>query len=210
MASEEQNNGFGAGGGAGMDDSGNNLQSASATYQIAGNQIVLLSRKALPPVLPDKAGPSVITILAAGALPTAADDGKVDIRGAKGVRVTAGPPGILPGVGGPPTRSSSTDGVEIEVAQDQRITLDRGDPLKPTSQSIALIPGSILIESGTGNVVISSLTKITLAVGANSITIDAKEGITIVGLPYVQINPTGPPPVDPGPLPPLPPGQEYA
>jgi hypothetical protein len=207
MASEEENSGFGAGGGTGMDDSGNNLQSASATYQIAGNQVVLLSRKALNPA---KAGPSVITILAAGALPTFADDGTVNVRGAKGVRVTAGPPGVLPVVGGPATGSSSTDGVEIEVSKKQSITLDRGNPLEPTSQSIALIPGSIVIDSGIGNVIIRSKTKITLAAGPNSITLDALEGITIVGMPYVQINPTGPPPVDPGPLPPLPPGQAYA
>jgi hypothetical protein len=202
MASEEKNLGGGAGGGTGMDESGNNLQSAGATYQIAGNQVVLLSRKALPPA---KAGPSVITILAAGALPTFADDGNVDIRGAKGVRITAGPPALVSV--SPPTRLASTDGVEIEVSAKQRITLDRGSSLLPTSQSIALVPGSIVIDSGTGDVVIRSLTKITLEVGPNSITLDALEGITIRGLPFVQINPSGPPPE---PLPPLPPGEAYA
>jgi|SRR5580704_899350 hypothetical protein len=93
MTSYEQISGGGTGGGTGMDDDGNNLQSAGATYQIAGNQVVLLSRKAMPP---GKPGPSVITILAAGLAPTFADDGYVDVRGTKGVRVTTGSPLMIP------------------------------------------------------------------------------------------------------------------
>src|SRR5215469_4121633 len=118
MVPDREYSGGGAGGGTGMDESGNVLQSADATYQIAGNQVVLLSRTSLPLGV---AGPSakphssVITIVAAGSFPTFGDDGRVDVRGAKGVRITAGPPDSwipdLPPLG-PPTSSASTNGIE--------------------------------------------------------------------------------------------------
>jgi hypothetical protein len=189
---DERNLGGGSGGGTGMDDDGNKLESASSTYQIAGNQVVLLSRA---PVVPLKQpGPSRIVILAAGKFDTL-NDGNVDIRGSKGVRITAGPPALPPA--SPAVSSESTDGVEIVVSGKQRIALLRG-PL-PGGQAIDLSPeqiniwsGSEVIIGGTGEISISSDTKITLAVGENSITI-SPEGITIIGLPQVQINPMAPP-----------------
>jgi hypothetical protein len=173
MTSHEQNLGGGAGGGTGMDDSGNNLQSAGATYQIAGNQVVLLSRTALPPAKP---GPSVITILAAGALPTFADDGKVDIRGAKGVRITAGPPAIP--LVSPPVTADTTNGVEIMVGETQYVTIYRG--VSALNQKIEMFPNGIMIDAGVSGI-------LELKAGASSIVID-EEGITIKGLPLVQIN----------------------
>jgi hypothetical protein len=203
---DEWNLGGGSGGGTGMDDDGNKLESASSTYQIAGNQVVLLSRAPVPPPKPPKqSGPSRIVILAAGEAGTTFKDGNVDIRGSKGVRITAGPPAALPEVS-PPVSSQYTDGVDIVVSAQQNINLVRGDPSLPASQSIQLSPGLIFIEGGTGAIFISSDTKIILAVGENSITI-SPEGITIIGLPQVQINPMAPPtPVVTGP----PPAEEFA
>ena len=173
MNSDENNVGGGTGGGGGSDDSGNNLQSCEATYQIAGNQVVLLSRKSLPP---GKPGPSRITVLAAGGLPTFADDGKVDIRGAKGVRITAGPPAI-PEVS-PPITADTTDGVEIMVSETQFVTIYRGQ--SPLNQKIEMFPNGILIDAGVSGM-------LTLKAGASQIILNA-EGITIQGLPLVQIN----------------------
>jgi hypothetical protein len=132
MALVEQNLGGGTGGGE--DEGGNNLQSAGATYQITGNQIVMLSRKSLPPK--NKTLPSVITILAAGGPPTFDDDdGKVDVRGAKGVRITAGSALMIPLGTSPPVTNASTDGVEIIVAEKQKITLQCGVQMPPPSQN---------------------------------------------------------------------------
>lgn len=183
---DERNLGGGSGGGTGMDDDGNKLESATSTYQIAGNQVVLLSRAPVVPL--KKPGPSRIVILAAGKFDTL-DDGNVDIRGSKGVRITAGPPALPPA--SPAVSSESTDGVEIMVSGNQSIDLVRGDPKLPASQAIGLSPGQIVLWGGTGEIMITSKTKITLAVGENSITI-GPEGITIIGLPQVQINPMAP------------------
>jgi hypothetical protein len=149
MTSYEQIPGGGTGGGTGMDDDGNNLQSAGATYQIAGNQVVLLSRKAMPP---GKPGPSVITILAAGLAPTFADDGYVDVRGTKGVRVTTGSPLMIPLGASPAVADPSTNGVEIIVAQNQKITLQCGaqtpPPFQSSFQTIEMTPDGITLQSG--------------------------------------------------------------
>jgi hypothetical protein len=155
MLSETEIISGGSGGGTGMDESGNILQSADSAYQIAGNQVVLLSRKALPlgAAGPSaKPGPSVITILAAGSMPTFADDGKVDVRGAKGVRITAGPPLLIPLGTSPAVADPSTDGVEIMVAERQNITLQCGVQTPPPSQSffqkIEMTQDGITLQSG--------------------------------------------------------------
>jgi hypothetical protein len=170
MTSDEQNLGGGTGGGE--DDSGNTLQSTKATYQIRGNQVALVSRKPLPP---DKPLPSLITILAAGGMPTFGDDGKIDIRGANGVRVTAGPPPL------PATSSPTTNGVEIIVGEMQNVTIERG--LLPPNQKIEMTPSGITIDAGKGSVTIQSLTSIKLSAagGLGAITLDM-DGVTIEGL----------------------------
>ncbi len=188
MTFEEDGVGGGAGGATGMDD-GNNLQSANGTYQVAGNRVVLLAR---PDPAAAEPAPSNITLLSAGSIPTFANDGKVDIRGAKGVRITSGPPGVLL-PGSPPVTSSDTDGIEVLASQSQTVTIGREEPFGLAGEYIQISKGSITINAGlTG--------KITLMAGANSITIDALGGVTIVGLPYVQINPIGPPPPPPVPF----------
>jgi hypothetical protein len=194
MASGEENLGGGTGGGA--DDSGNVLLSANGAYQIAGNQVVLLSRPPVPD-LPAMQGSNVILILAAGH----GTDGDVDIRGSKGVRVTAGPPL------NPVTSSDSTNGVEVIVGETQTITIQRGvlpnaqqieqTPggtkircgLLPTAQLIELTPAGITVDGELGKVTIQSFTeidvqgqgplaKITLSVGPAKLTL-GQEGITL-------------------------------
>jgi hypothetical protein len=186
MNLDEWNLGGGSGGGAGNDDDGNKLESASSTYQITGNQVVLLSREPVPPPVPPKqSGPSRIVILAAGKVPSF-NEGNVDIRGSKGVRITAGPPAV-PKVS-PAVSLETTDGVEIAVPATQSIKLECGDPSLPASQKIELTPGQVLIDGGAGKIIIKSTTEITLAVGLSSITI-SQEGITIaVGLNSVSIS----------------------
>jgi len=164
-----------------MDDDGNNLQSASATYQIAGNQVVLLSRKAMPP---GKQGPSRIVILAAGALPACgAEDGNVDVRGSQGVRITSGPalPPLLPAT------SAATNGIEILTASEaQNITIKQGTT--PVSPSIELNLGGIVIDGGHTQVNIKSLVSISLSVaGGTSQILLTPTGIVIKG-PIVAIN----------------------
>jgi hypothetical protein len=167
---------FGGGSGGGDDDGPNIIKTADRAYQIAANQVVLLTR---PPTDPTaESVPNVITILAAGNTTT---DGNVDVRGSKGVRITSGPPLL------PPTKSDSTDGVEIIVSETQNVTLQRG-LLPGIDQKIEMKPGSITVDAGAGTVTIQSLSEITLSVagGLSSITL-TPAGITIQGL-LVQIN----------------------
>lgn len=188
MNPNERNPGGGAGGGTGMDDHGNNLQSASSTYEIAGNQVVLLSRKPVPlsPKVPP--GPSRIVLLAAGGLPTYADDGDVDIRGVKGVRITSGPP-ALPMMS-PSTASEGTNGVEIIVAETQKVTLQRGQT--PLAQKIEMTPDGITLQCGSTPVspkIEMTPDGIILSAGGgmSCITLDVKGMVVIEGL-VVRIN----------------------
>lgn len=182
MTSDTDNpNGGGSGGETAPRAITTHPQFVDGRHSIAANQIELLSRDPVPGagVTPHKC---VITLLAANN--PAGLEGQVDIRGAKGVRVTTGPaavPGLSPSVSG-----ESTDGVEIVVSPAQSIKIHRG--LAPeVSQVIELTPTGILIDAGLNGT-------LTLSAGLNSIVIDPTQGITIVGLPYVQINPLGPPP----------------
>ena len=51
------------------------------------------------------------------------DDGTVDIRGCKGVRITSGP--LIPVIN-PMMSSAGTNGIEIETGESQSITIKRG------------------------------------------------------------------------------------
>jgi type VI secretion system secreted protein VgrG len=161
-----------AGWGGGPDPT-DHSESFDGRYSIVANQVEFLSRPPMPPAVP---GPNVITLLAAGL----GMDGKVDVRGSQGVRITAGPPLL------PPTTSDSTNGVEIVVGETQNITVQRG--LLPVDQKIELTPSGMTIDAGLGKVTIQSLTQITLSVagGLSTITL-GPEGITIQGL-LVKIN----------------------
>ena len=169
----DQKTGSGAGSGGGPDTT-DNSHSFDGTYSIAANQVQLLSRPPMPPAVP---GPNVITILAAGL----GIDGKVDVRGSQGVRVTAGPPPL------PPTASDSTNGVEIIVGEAQNITIQRG-LLPGVDQKIEMTPGNITVDGGAGTITIQSLTQITLSVAGGMASISlTPAGVTIQGV-LVQIN----------------------
>jgi hypothetical protein len=181
VETDSMNPGGGSGGDAEMDDNGNQVHSAQGTYQVGGNQVVLVARKNIPPA-PD--GPSRIVLLASGGVPGAfMDDGLVAIRGTKGVRITTGPP-AMPMLT-PDTSVDDTNGVDVLVPETQKIHLQRG--LAETDcQQIRLETQSIYIDAGR-------LGSLTLAAGMSSIIIDAS-GIRIIGLPMVNINPGPPPP----------------
>jgi len=181
------------GGGSGgddddSDDSGHQVISADGTYEIRANQLSLFSWKNIPPAS-DKE--SRITLAAIGGVAGEFnDDGRIDIRGCKGVRITSGPFLMIPLLN-PEMSVASTDGIEIEAGETQSITIKRG-MIDPINQYISLTDSGITIDAGiTGT--------LTLAAGMSQITI-GPEGITIVGMPLVQINP-GPPAPPPPPLP---------
>jgi hypothetical protein len=170
MVPDDENKGGGSGGGP---DDGSHYQSFDGAYGVVANQVELVSRPALPPNIP---APCLITLFASGM----GTDGRVEVRGSQGVRITAGPPPL------PPTSSDSTDGVEVVVGEAQKITVQRG-LIPAVDQKIEMAPGSITVDAGAGSVTIQSLTQITLSVagGLNTITL-TPQGITIQGL-MIQI-----------------------
>ena len=168
----------GGSGGGGTDD--NTHKSTIGTYEITGNQVVLMSRVPLDPMATPR--PNGITILACG---NTLVDGKVDLRGSKGVRITAGPPAI-PMVS-PETTADSTNGVEIVVAEPQNITLQRG-LIDGVDQKIEMQPASILVDGGVGTVTIQSLTEITLQVAGGVSKISLTPAGIIMQGPIIMIN----------------------
>jgi hypothetical protein len=195
---EDDENLGGGSGGAAMpsaipdceeEDKGHQTISVDGTYSIRANQVALTSWKNIPPSADNE---SRIMLLAMGGLTGAfMDDGTVDVRGCKGVRITSGP--LLPPVLNPPMSADSTDGVEIEAGETQSITIKRG-MLPVIDQYISLTPSGITINAGIGGT-------LTLNAGLSQITI-GPAGITIIGMPLVQINPGAPAPPPPPPLPP--------
>jgi|HubBroStandDraft_4_1064222.scaffolds.fasta_scaffold59198_2 hypothetical protein len=180
MAIDELRLGGGSGGG---DDGNNTIQKADGVYQIAANQVVLFTQDPDEPDLETPhANDHVITILAAGKLPTF-DDGRVDIRGSQGVRITSGPP-----IGPPlPTTSQSTNGIEILTSSEaQSILLQQGTT--PVSPKIELGLAGITVDGGHCQITIKSLVSISLSVaGGTSQILLTPAGIVIKG-PLVQIN----------------------
>ena len=164
-----QNAAAGGGSGGGADD-GNDQHSVVGKYTVTGNSVEIISRTPKPPAIPGK---NVITLLATGeSVAGVGAGGRVEVRGNTSVRITAGPPPF------PPTSSPSTSGIDIVVGEAQTIAIQRGLP--GIGQKIEMSPGIILIDAGIAGM-------LTLKAGESSITLDA-EGITIKGLPLVQIN----------------------
>jgi hypothetical protein len=187
---DDENPGGGSGGDAGAGDLGHRVISADGTYAIRANQVSLVSWKNIPPATDSE---SRIMLLAMGGVTGEfIDDGTVDVRGCKGVRITSGP--LLPPVLNPPMSADSTDGIEIEAGETQSITIKRG-MLPEIDQYITLTPTGITINAGLAGT-------LTLNAGMSQITI-GPAGITIIGMPLVQINPGAPAP----PPPPLPPDE---
>lgn len=171
MVTDERNGGAGSGGGP---DSKFRHFSTEGRFSVSANQMLLVSRPPTPPVIPE---PCIITIAAPGL----GVDGKVDISGSQGVRITAAPLGLVP------TDSESTNGVEVMVGETQNVTVQRG-LIPGVDQKIEMTPTGITVDGGTMPVTIQSLTQITLSVagGLSTITL-GPEGITIQGL-LIQIN----------------------
>jgi hypothetical protein len=144
------------------------------TYSIAANRVEITSRPPIPPAVP---GDFIVSLFAGGL----GVDGRVEINGSQGVRLTAGPPQL------PPATSESTNGAEIIVGELQSITLQRG-LIPAVDQQIVMAPESILIDGGVGTVTIQSMTEVKLQVaeGLSSITL-TPAGIIIQGL-LVSIN----------------------
>jgi hypothetical protein len=180
MLEDELELGGGSGGG---DDGNNTVQRTDGVYQIQANQLVLFTQD---PSEPDLENPHsndhIITILATGKLPTF-DDGRVDIRGSQGVRITSGP-----AIGPPlPTTSESTNGIEVLTSSEaQNIIIKQGTT--PVSPSIQLNLGGITIDGGHDQIQITSLVSISLSVaGGTSQILLTPTGIVIKG-PLVSIN----------------------
>ena len=163
-----ETSGGGSGGGA---DQGGKYQAFDGTYGIAATKLAFVSRVATPPA--DSADYAV-SLVAAGD----GTNGKIELMGTQGVRVTSSSVGVIKG------SATSTTGVEILVDDPKNIWLKRG--LIPNQQKIIMDPGEIVVDGTTGTVTISSLEEIKLQVGPNSITL-TPEGITITGV-LVNIN----------------------
>jgi hypothetical protein len=171
---------IGGGSGGSPDVSANakdHTECFDGAFKISAQAVALLSR---PPVPPAPPGPNVISLLATDLLGTG-EDGTVEVKGAKGVRITAGPPALVA------AHSDSTNGVEIAVGEIQSVTIQRG-LLPGVYQKIEMTPSGITVDAGTMPITIQSLTQITLSVagGLSTITL-APEGVTIQGV-LVQIN----------------------
>jgi hypothetical protein len=164
---------IGGGSGGGLDSHTQNGY-ADGVKSITANQIELTAQMRLPGTIPS---PPAITMLAGDPLGL----GKVDVRGAQGVRITSGPPPL------PATTSLMTNGVEIATGQAQMVTIQRG-LIPGVDQKIEMLPGMITVDAGAGIVHIESLTEIKLSVagGMSSITL-TPAGIIIQGI-LVKIN----------------------
>jgi len=184
---DDENLGGGSGGAdCAEENKGDQAISVDGVYSIRANQVALTSWKNIPP---SSDNDSRIMLLAMGGLEGLfTDSGTVDVRGCQGVRITAG--SLIPIIN-PPMSTKSTDGIEIETGEAQSITIKRG-VIPIIDQYITLTSSGITIDAGLAGT-------LTLSAGMSQITI-GPEGITIIGLPLVQINP-GPPAPPPPPLP---------
>jgi hypothetical protein len=162
-----QEDGHGGGTGGGPEPS-DHVVSIEGNFDVSATNVAISARTPMPPAIP--AG-STVSILASGL----GTDGRVNVRGSRGVRVTAGPP---PGL---PTDSTGTNGVEIVVGQTGNLTLQRG--LLPTDQKIELTPAGITIDAGSMAVTIKSLSSIELSVAGGLTKLRlGPDGVTIEGI----------------------------
>jgi len=170
MTCDEGNAGGGSGGGLAPDV---HFVSDDQPYVLTANQVAIVASAPLTAVPPQ----STLTLLAAG------DDGLgvVDVRGALGVRVTAGP---APGL---PTSSLLTNGVEIAAGPVGSVSITQG-LVPPAVQKIEMVPGlGVTINAGAMPVRIESATTIELTVaGGTSRIVLTPAGIEITA-PDVRI-----------------------
>lgn len=142
-------------------------------YLVSANQVGIVADAPLTAIPPQ----STITLLAAG------DNGLgvVDVRGALGVRVTAGP---APGL---PAHSLVTNGVEIAAGPVGSVSIVQG-LVPPAVQKIEMVPGlGVSINAGAMPVRIESATLIELTVaGGTSKIVLTPAGVEITA-PDVRI-----------------------
>ena len=170
-----QSPGAGSGGGPEMTGEGNAIQVHNGEYILVANKIDLGAQAPLPPAI---GGPCKITLFAAGLPPT---DGMINVRGAQGVYITAGPPPL------PPAESTSTNGVEIATGEAQNVTIKRG-LIPAVDQMIEMAPGQITVDGGVGMITIQSMTEITIQVAGGVASIKLTPvGIVLQG-PLIMIN----------------------
>ena len=160
------------------DDGGHRLHDADGVYEIAANQVLVLTKSPLQPSSRDH----VITLLAPGSPESALTNGRIELRGSQGVRVTAGPPLLEV----QPTDGKSVQGVEIIVSEDQKVTIQRG--LLPVDQKIEMSPGKIEIDAGAGQISIKSLAGIEISVADGLSKISLMPGMITIQAPLVKIN----------------------
>jgi hypothetical protein len=196
--------GGGSGGGA------DKLDSTAGTRTITGNRIEIVSRVPMAADPTDLTPPvaNVITLLATGETPAGTGPGGlVELRGNTGVRITSGPP-LGPLL---PTSSSSTNGIELQAAEQQEVSLAQGVMAYPRSvrldndgidiyggpsgtveisqgvpgigPDLQIAPTGITVDAATGMLTLQSETMITLKVagGAASITL-TPTGIQLKGV----------------------------
>ena len=174
---QDGQNKLGGGSGGGTSPTSPHTNPVEGTHTVEANQIQLMSRPEMPPGIPSDGR---VTIMASGMML----DGKVDVRGSKGVRITTGPPPL------PPTQNDGINGVEVMTFEGQSITLQAGLIAPYVDPSIKMGPGpaGITVDGGLGPVTITSVSEICLQVagGVSSITL-TPAGIIIQG-PLVMIN----------------------
>ncbi|HET9743531.1 MAG TPA: hypothetical protein VFQ00_12335 [Terriglobales bacterium] len=171
MAESDQEKpvGGGSGGGGDIDEH----REYMGLWGVAANQVDLISRPPIPPV---PAAPYVINVFAPGA----GTDGYVDVRGSKGVRITAGPPPL------PPSHSSLTNGVELEVSEQQSIKFKRGQ--LPVDQKIDMSPGQLTIDAAADTLKINSITEIEISCAGGVCSIKLTPEMIVLKGPIIMIN----------------------
>jgi hypothetical protein len=161
------------GAGSGGEADGNKWAHADRTYALdAGRVFVTANGTTGARALSPKIG-----IIAGGTDGAIAPDGKVDVHGSKGVRITSGPPDE------PPSENYDINGLEMQVGAQQIIKIMRGLD-DDRDQVIQMTQGLIEIRGGdaAGCVSILAAEEISLQVagGLSSIVMN-KQGITIRG-----------------------------
>jgi len=186
MEGVKVNPGGGSGGGE-----GDRSYSAGAAYQIGANEVVILAMPQAIPADPTSPVPCQISMVAASGEPPLPGDGQVRVRGAQGVRITTGPDEVVP------ADSPTTNGVEIEVPEEQTVMVNVGETTMILSAEGATIAAGmttvdvtaegINLEAGLSTVAITPESiEFQVAEGLSSITL-TPEGIVLKGV-IIQIN----------------------
>ena len=149
------------------DKGGDLLSSVDGENQIEGNYLVLHTRSPRHDEGKPQEKAHVIALLASGTAKSHHTDGRILVRGSKGVRITSGPADEWP------VDNKNVDGVEIITGLGQAVKIQRGLEAE-SHQKIEFTPGKIEINGG-------AIGEISLSVGESKISL-TKTGIVIKGL----------------------------